>query len=121
MFYADCVHRGEYTGYTGAVGVGLNIYYRFSATEAGLDTANIIYPHATGGFNIDERTPAHYGNTAIIDAWQLEPGYYEVLVYGTAHSTGSSLDGLAAILAQGDYGLNRLVIYVVPGMEVITE
>lgn len=122
LYQTNLVHRGEYTGYYGVVGVGLNICYRYSETALGLDTAETSCPpNSVSGTNIINRDPAHYGSIVIMDAWVLEAGYYEVFVTGSAHSTGSTADGLAAILSEYGRGLNRLVVWVYPAGVVIGD
>jgi len=120
MLHVDVVHRGEYTGYNGVIGVAFHLGYRYAETEAGLDTAEATLPvNALGGYNISERDPDHYGQNTIFDAWQLDAGFYEVVVYGSAHSSGSSADGLAGILVENGRGLNRLLVEIDPGVGVI--
>jgi hypothetical protein len=124
MFHVDVVHRGEYTGYYGALSIGFRVGYRYSETEIGLDTASITWPfNAVAGCNIDERDPAHYGQVNIFDALELPAGFYEFTVSGNSASTGSNLNGLAAVLAEGSgeniHGLNRLIIEIDPDRELI--
>jgi len=125
FFRADVAHRGEITGYTGALSIGFRIWYRYSSTQAGLDTASLtLIFNGVQGCNIEERNPAHYGATNIFKAISLPAGYYEFTVTGSAATDASGwqhTDGLAKVLVEYGEGLNNLMIVIDPDRQLIEE
>lgn len=119
-FQANFVHRGEklIPQYLGVVGVGVSVEYRKSATEASVSSAPLKrFDNASSGINIYDRNPAHYGAVAISTAELLTAGFYELVVYGSAHTDADSRDGIAAFLVEGGRGLNGLVLTFLPDVE----
>ena len=108
-FQCNTTHNGPVTGYNGAVGIGFALYYKYAETFAGLAGAPLVFVRATG-CNISERNPQHYGETPMVAAMSTLAGFYEFRMTGSAHSDGSSLNGLASILVEGGRGLNGLVL-----------
>jgi hypothetical protein len=129
LFSTDVIHRGNLTGYNGAISIGFVIAYKYSESLSGLDTASFItkeqdesLKNATRGVNIDEINPAHYAEVTIPQNFDLQPGYYEFTIFGRAATDAygyTTTNGLAAILAEGDHGLNGFFIDIYPGADVI--
>ncbi|GAM99128.1 hypothetical protein U91I_02768 [alpha proteobacterium U9-1i] len=121
FFQVNVTHRGEFTSYMDVVGFGFLIEYRHAATFANLAAASwTTAPNAISGGNIIDRGNHHYGAATIVSAMNAAAGFYEFRVRGSAHSTGSSLDGLAAVLAEYGVGLNNLLIEFDEGSELRT-
>jgi hypothetical protein len=113
-FYADTAHVGNTfsPAYLGAIGVGFVLHYRCDDTYPGVlgKVWSTMPAPSTVGFNIDERNPAHYGNAAIVTAFEAtETGFCQVGVLGTAHTDGDSRDGLAT--TNGPYNGLRVVVH----------
>ncbi|WP_422363191.1 hypothetical protein [Pyruvatibacter mobilis] len=89
-------HRGLVSA---AVGYGMRIRVRTSATEAGLASATALdVPHAYAAGNIYDETD-HYG-TATIPALPiaLAVGWHEFSLWGNSHSSAApSTDGLIEV------------------------
>lgn len=120
-FQANFEHAGDTCpgagGYSGALGLGVYVYHQHASTFAELNSANLD-EIAVSGSQIDDRFPEHYDSVSIVSSTDLLEGYHRFRVYASVHTDGSSLDGLGAILAEGDMvqrGLNgfRVTEFVV--------
>lgn len=119
-FHCDCVHRGDVTGYNGAVGIGQAVVYRYAAEFGDLESASWVeIPGAKGGYNISERSPEHYGHRSLAGALDIQAGFYQFSVRMSAHATGSPQNGLAAVLAENGVGFNNLRIAINRGGELL--
>jgi hypothetical protein len=110
MLRMDIIHNNVFSG---AVGIAGRILVRMGNTWAECQSANFTYiPNAVSGKNITDVTD-HYGNINIFIKYPLLANkYYEFSVASTAHSTGSSSNGLCSILAEYGQGLNSFIISV---------
>jgi hypothetical protein len=112
-FRMDVRHNNVYAG---AVGIAGHIVVRSGATWAACQSASFSdITNAVSGKNITDVTD-HYGNINICIKYPLVAGvYYEFSASGSAHSSGSSSNGLCSILAEYGQGLNALVLSVDKG------
>jgi hypothetical protein len=119
----DVVHRGEFTGYTGVLSIGMLVGYRYATTAEGVAAAPVQrVPNAVVGCNLMNRDPHHYEKLHACSDLDMQPGFYEFTVYmnaATDVSAYAQTNGLAALLIEGGSGLNRLRIVVDKGLAVI--
>lgn len=117
-FSINLVHRGDglSPSYTGAVGVGGRIYYKYANAHADLDTAAWVELPASGsnGINIDERNPAHYANISAMSGLPINKGYYRFGIKMSGHSDGTTQDYIAGVLAEYGDGKNAFRITYLP-------
>lgn len=118
-FKVNVTHVGNLfsPSYLGAIGIGAQFYYKFSADYDGLDAAPWLSPanSRTNGINIDERNPAHYANVGLNTSMPVQPGFYRFSLSMSAHTDGDGRGGLAQILAEGGKGLNGLRVSIIKG------
>lgn len=119
--FANLTHRGDHTGYLGVVGYSGGVYSRSADNLTELLTKPFVrLPNAVSGGNIIDRDPHHYGAISINVATPIICNkYYQFTVYGSSHSTGSSSNGLAAVLSEYGNGLNALRLTVNYGYDLI--
>lgn len=111
-FQMGIIHN-NLNGYTDAIGISTHLLVRSGTTWASTQAATFEYvPNAVSGGNIASLTD-HYGTLTLIAKVPLDANkYYEFSVTGSAHSSASSSDGLASVLAEYGVGLNYFVITV---------
>ncbi len=112
-FRMDVIHNNIYSG---AVGIAGHIVVRSGSTWQECQAASFSdITNAVSGKNIIDVTD-HYGNININIKYQLVANrYYEFSASGSAHSTGSSANGLCSVLAEYGQGLNALILTVNKG------
>ncbi len=119
----DVVHRGEFTGYTGVLSIGMLVGYRYAATAEGVAAAAVQrVPNAVVGCNLMNRDPHHYEKLHACGDLAMPAGFYEFTVFMNAATdvpAYAQTNGLAALLIEGGSGLNRLRIVVDKGLTVI--
>jgi hypothetical protein len=111
-------HRGQ--GYDDVIGIGAFMAYQYAPTVEGLDKARMVYPDGwVGGTNIRDIRD-HYGQINIVSALDAKPGFYRLCVYGSAHTTLSTADGLAEVLVEHQVRpMNTLRLSFKPGGRLI--
>lgn len=123
-FHADVKHVGTGAESSMVSGFSFRLYRRESSDLAALSASPLIFiKNAVSGGNVSEETPQHYGNTAIPavpnpsddpeTSGFLEPGYHEIVVFGSGHSRLTSTN-LLQMLVEGGQGLNALIVTVQP-------
>lgn len=119
--FTNVTHRGDYTGYLGVVGYSGGVYSRSADNIIELISKPFVrLPNAVSGGNIIDRDPHHYGAISVnVSTPIICNKYYQFTVYGSAHSTGSSSNGLAAVLSEYGDGLNCLRLTVNYGYSLI--
>lgn len=106
----------EHAGGNFAVGIGFSIEHRYSADPNTLMVAPLTrILNATRGVNISEHNPDHYGDLGFPASLPIVPGYYCFAITGSAHSSASSSNGLARLLAENGKGLNEFSLRFQPG------
>jgi hypothetical protein len=111
-FVVNVEHRGNLANppFTGVVGIGANIFFKYAPTFAGLTAASWQQPplSRTNGTNLEEVGPAHYTNVQMCSSMPVEPGFYRFTLFMSAHTLLSSTPNLVRILAEGSpaHGLN---------------
>lgn len=112
-FGLDATHMGPPATYNIAVGVGMQAVYRCAPTMEALQSApwKQVF-NARGGFNISERNPQHYGASSKPGVQAVAAGFHQFSIIASAHTDGSSLDGIAGLLAEGGQGMGGLRIRV---------
>lgn len=114
-FHVDVKHVGEGSDASIAVGYGFRICKRSADSYELVRTLPFVgIVNASGGGNVSERNPQHYGNKAITTAIELSAGYHEISVVGTGHTDGSSTPGLLQMLVESGQGKNALRVIVEP-------
>ena len=122
-FVVNVVHQGDLLSpqWLGAVGIGGRMKYKYSQALANLDSQawEWLPQSATNGINIDNRDPAHYANVSMVSGLPAKVGFYKFTIFMSAHTSGTTLDGVAAILKEGDNGLNGFRVRYTPNGEFI--
>lgn len=123
-FRSDFVHRGDITGYNGAISLGVNLAYKSAATYGSLAGATWQYlPHAAG-CNLCERHPQHYERLNTTGVLELEANkYYCFGVFFRAATTQSpyqTTNGLAGLLVEGGIGLNQFLTTIDHGAQLVS-
>jgi hypothetical protein len=119
----DVVHRGEFTGYTGVLSIGMLVGYRYATTAEGVAAAPVQrVPNAVVGCNLMNRDPHHYEKLHACGDLAMPAGFYEFSVFMNAATDMpgyTQTNGLAGLLVEGGFGLNRLRLVVDKGLTVI--
>lgn len=106
----DIIHDGLIPDVIGVSGL---LHMRSGTTwENCLSASFTPIENASSGQNIRDLTD-HYGNINIFQKVSLSvPKYYQFAVYGSAHTTASSLDELCSILEENSKGLNNFILTI---------
>lgn len=123
-FRADIVHRGGITGYNDALSLGGVLFYKKSATWAGIPGASWQQiANGVAGRNLCERNPQHYETLHVTGALDLEAGnYYRFGIQANAKTDTppyQTTDGLAGLLVEGGGGLNQFLTTIDHGAVLV--